>query len=457
MSRPAVREVSRTLVVETGSRPQRFVEAGALFLLVFSPLAYGAVQPWSEAVVELVVLGMAVAYIIGTLRDWELRVELPPGWLPATLLLLLMVLQAVVPGWSVDPHATWRATLKLLAVAVFYLVCWNTYRTRGQAQRAIWTMTLMGTLLAVFGIVQRMMWNGHIYWIGREAPASAFGPFVNRAHFAGLMVVIVPVALAFALTSQRPERRRTRRWRVSWSDRFREWNSREANVGNLVGFFILVMGGAALVSGSRGGALALLGALAAMVLGSLAGERSWSGRAARLGVMTLLIVAAGAWISSEVFYGTIERLAEELGRPDESWRVRIWSDALGLWRSAPVVGTGLATFGVAYPRFRTIEAPVIFTHAESDWVQLLTDTGAVGLGLAFTGVALIGLSLAPRTRSAATTSSRLIALAGLVALIGTSIQAIGNYNAPVIANLLYLAGAVVLAGRINVEALAGSR
>jgi hypothetical protein len=433
----------------TTSWPQRLVEAGALFLLVFSPLAYGARDPWSEAVVELVVLGMAVMYIIGTLGNWELRVELPPGWLPASLLLLLMVLQALVPGWSVDPHATWRATLKLLAVAAFYLICWNTYRTRGQAQRAIWTMVLMGTLLAVFGIVQRMTWNGHVYWIGREAPASAFGPFVNRAHFAGLMVVIVPVALAFALTSQRPERRRTRRWRVSWSDRLRDWNSREANVGNLVGFFILVMGGAALVSGSRGGALALLGALAAMVLGSLAGERSWSGRAARLGVMTLLIVAAGAWISSEVFYGTIERLAEELGRPEESSRVRIWSDALGLWRSAPVVGTGLATFAVAYPRFRTIEAPVIFTHAESDWVQFLTDTGVVGLGLAMGVAVSIALALAPRFRAAERRAANIFALAGLVALVGSIIQGIGNYTLPLAANLTYLALAVVLGVRCH--------
>jgi O-antigen ligase len=431
----------------TTSWPQRLIEAGALFLLVFAPLAYGAVEPWSEAVVELVVLAMAVTYVIGTLRNWELRVELPPGWVPAALLLLLVVLQAVVPGWSVDPHATRRMALKLLAVAAFYLVCWNTYRTRGQAQRAIWTMIIMGTLLAVFGIVQRMTWNGHIYWIGREALGSAFGPFVNRTHFAGLMVVIVPLALAFVLASQRSERRPTRRWRLTWGDRLREWNSQNANATNLVGFLILIMGGAALVSGSRGGVLALLAALAAMVLGSVAGERSWSGRVARLGFMVLLIVGAGTWMSSEVFYGTIERLAEELGRPDESWRVRIWGDALALWRSAPVLGTGLATFSVAFPRFRTIEAPVVFTHAESDWVQLLTDTGVVGLGLVLAVAASLIVSLAWRTRTAAGKGNRMLALAGLVALGAGVVQGVGNYNVSVTANLLYLACAGVVAAR----------
>jgi O-antigen ligase len=397
--------------------PQRFVEGAALFLLVFTPLALGVVDPWSEAVVELVVLAMGVTYVIGTLCDWELRVELPPGWMPATLLLCLVVAQAIVPGWSADPHTTWRMALKLLGVAAFYLICWNVYRTRRQAQRAIWTMILIGTLVSVFGIIQRMAWNGHLYWVGREAPSSAFGPFVNRAHFAGLMVVIVPMTLAFVFTSQRPERRRTRRWRVSWGDRLREWNSQNANASSLVGFFALVMGGAALVSGSRGGVLALLTALAAMALGSLATERSWSGRAARVAFTAFLIVGVGAWISSEVFFGTIERLAIELGRPDDSWRVRLWQDALPLWSSAPLFGTGLGTFGVVFPGFRTIEAPVRFTHAESDWVQLLTDTGFIGFTLGLAVVVSIGFALGRRYREADSRTASIFALAGLVGLV----------------------------------------
>ena len=45
----------------------RLIEAGALFLLVFTPLAYGTVEPWSEAIAELVVLGMVVVWIVGML------------------------------------------------------------------------------------------------------------------------------------------------------------------------------------------------------------------------------------------------------------------------------------------------------------------------------------------------------------------------------------------------------
>jgi O-antigen ligase len=435
--------------VKRSSWPWRLIEAGAIFLLVFTPLAHGAVEPWSEALAELVVLAMAVTYVVGSLRDWELRVELPPGWVPALLFLVLVILQATVPGWSVDPHATRRMAFKLLAVAAFYVLCWNTYRTPGQAQRAIWTTIIMGTLLAVLGIVQRITWNGHLYWIGRPALDSAFGPFVNRTHFAGLMVFVVPLALAFVLVSERRERPRTRRWRLTWGDRLREWNSQQATPRNLVGFLIVVMGGAALISGSRGGVLALLTALAAMVLGSLAGERSWSSRAGRLGFMVLLVILAGVWMNSEVVHGTIERLAEEVGRPEESGRVRIWTDALALWRSAPVLGTGLASFGVAFPSFRTVEAPFVFAHAESDWVQLFTDTGVIGLGLVLATVVSIGLTLLERLRHSHARSDRLWTLAALVALGGGVLQGIGNYNMPIMANLLYLALAIVLGAGVR--------
>jgi O-antigen ligase len=434
----------------TTSWPDRLIEAGALFLLVFTPLAYGTVEPWSEAIAELTVLAMAVTYVLGTLSNWELRVELPPGWLPTALFLGLVTYQALAPH-SLDPHATWREALKLLAVGAFFLVCYNTYRTRAQAQRAVWTMIATGTLVAVFGIVQRVTWNRHLYWIGPEITGgAAFGPFVNRAHFAGLMVIVLPVALALvvarsrgASTSSGRRRHRTRTWR----DRLREWNSREADGASLIPFLVLVMGGAALVSGSRGGVVALLAALLAMIAGSLGLERTWRGRAARLALVTVLVVLAGAWIGGDIVSGTVERLADELGRPEESIRARLWADALGLWRDAPVLGTGLATFGVAFPPFRTIRAPVIFSHAESDWVQLLTDTGVAGVGLALAAVASLGLALLRRLRHTESRFSRVLALAGLVALGGAVVQGIANYNLLIMSNFIYLALVLVLAAR----------
>ena len=291
---------------------------------------------------------------------------------------------------SLAPHATLREAWKLGAVAAFFLVCYNVYRTRAQVQRALWTMIVMGTLISIFGIVQRVTWNGRFYWIGPEAPHSnAFGPFVNRAHFAGLMVIIVPMALALWLGSRRtPTRRRLIR---TWRDRLRVWNSSEAGPVNLVPILALVMGGAALVSGSRGGLVALIGALIAMVVFS-----ARRGTGVKIAAAALFVVLAGIWIGSDIFFGTVERLAEEIQGAPESPRLHIWRDAMELVRQTPLFGVGLSGFGSAYPLVRTVRSPVTFTHAESDWVQLLTDTGLIGTILGVAALTALGAMLLRR-------------------------------------------------------------
>jgi hypothetical protein len=447
----------------------RLIEAGALFLLVFTPLAYGTVEPWSEAIAQLVVLAMAIVWMLRMLRDWEVWVTLPPGWLPGLLFLGLVLLQTVAlpagllelaspwavglhrgaaafgdatGGWvplSLDVHSTGREGLKLAAVGVFFLIVYNTYRTRAQVRRAIWTMIGVGTGISLFGIVQRMTWNGRFYWIGPEAPhANAFGPFVNRAHFAGLVVVVVPMALALVLAGGR---RGSRRRPVhTWGDRIRRWNSEESGPTRLAPFLIVLMGGAALVSGSRGGMVALVAALLVMLTLGARGP-SGAGRAGRLAVTTGLVALAGVWIGGDILYGTITRLAEEIGQADEGTRARLWADVLHGWGPS-ALGSGVDSFKVVYPQFRTIQAPVVFAHAESDLVQLFADTGLVGLGLFLATGALLALDLLAGHRDAESGWTRLVSLAALVGLVGVAVQGVGNFTLPVMSNLLFLAVAV---------------
>jgi O-antigen ligase len=458
------------------SWPDRLIEGGVVFLLIFTPLAYGTVEPWSEAVAVVVILAMASVWLMRMVARGELQVELPPGARPAALFLGLVLLQAVplargvvqlLSPWtaelheaaaayagistswvplSLDPNATAREALKLLAVALFFLVVYNTCRTRAQVRRALWTMVLMGALIAVLGIVQRATWNGRFYWIGPASPsASAFGPFVNRTHFAGLMVIVVPMALALLLAGQREPGRR-RHHTSGWRERLRSWNSREGGPPRLVPWLILLMGGAALVSGSRGGVVALIAALIAMI-GLSARARSRSRRVVTVVVAAALIILAGFWIGGDILLGTVERLAEEVGQPEESPRLHLWANALTLWRDVPLLGTGLASFGTVVPAVQTLPARVAFTHAESDWVQLLTDTGALGLLLALLAAGSLARALLSRYRETGSTWSRAIALGGLVALVGAAIQGIPNFNLAILSNWLYLGLAMAVATR----------
>jgi O-antigen ligase len=444
------------------------IEAGALFLLVFTPLAFGTVEPWSEAIAELVVLGIVLAWALGMLRDWELRIELPPGWLPAYLFLGLVFLQAsplpsalvgLVSPWtlglhetaaayaggssrlvplSLAPHSTSREALKLGAVAVFFLVCFNTYRTRAQVRRALWTMMITGGAISVFGIVQRMTWNGRLYWIGPEAPhrqafgPQAFGPFVNRAHFAGLATIIIAMAVVMLIERDRPARERnhpavTSPWR----------GLLEGSLG-LVALVAMLLGGAVLIAGSRGGIIGLAATLLAMTV-LAAGDRSRQRSVGLVVCVGGVIAVAGAWMGLEILVYTATRFASETAALEESMRILRWADTVKLIGQAPALGTGLASFEVAFPVVRTIPYPARFTHAESDWVQIVSDTGIVGAVLAAAAIGLLLWAGFRAWRASGPPEERALRLGCLAALIGTLVQAAPNYTLPVMSNQLYAA------------------
>jgi hypothetical protein len=65
------------------------------------------------------------------------------------------------------------------------------------ARRFVEALTVFGVVLALVGIVQKPLFTGSIYglWpldVGRQP----FGPFVNKNHFAGWMVMALPLTLA---------------------------------------------------------------------------------------------------------------------------------------------------------------------------------------------------------------------------------------------------------------------
>jgi hypothetical protein len=78
-------------------------------------------------------------------------------------------------------------------------------------------------------------------------------------------------------------------------------------------------------------------------------------------------------------------------------------------------------------------------------MQLLTDTGVIGLGLALAACVVVGLALRRRARIISSSSASIVAIGALVALVGTAVQGVANFNLPVMSNFLYLAAAVGLA------------
>src|SRR5206468_3087542 len=71
----------------------------------------------------------------------------------------------------------------------------------GRARRRLaGTVVAVGLVLTVVGLVQARSGRPGIYGLWRPTfDWAVYGPYVNRNHFAGYMVMAIPLALGFAL------------------------------------------------------------------------------------------------------------------------------------------------------------------------------------------------------------------------------------------------------------------
>ena len=63
-------------------------------------------------------------------------------------------------------------------------------------------------------------------------------------------------------------------------------------------------------------------------------------------------------------------------------RFTVWNDTLVMIRDFPIFGAGFGTYQDLYPSYMTLVTNSMYEHAHNDYLELLTDGGLVGFGLA---------------------------------------------------------------------------
>ncbi|MGH7149972.1 MAG: O-antigen ligase family protein, partial [Planctomycetota bacterium] len=326
----------------------RVAPAGLFALVAGSCFAFGGTAAIALGGGSSLVL---IAAGIGLLRaPWGAVLD------PFELLLLLAAAvpaaHLLVPGPLAAPAFEARVEAhRIVSLCALAALSFEVARRRGRAFLLEPAALAVG-LVCLFGLAQRLF-GPRTFLLG-EVPENArpFGPFLNRNHFAGLAAAGLPLAsLAFAAGGP----------------------GRNALRAALAGACLL----GALVPGSRTGALALAAALLATLL-----VRPMP-RTGRFAAAALLLVGGAA---AALPGGVLDR-AFGAGT---GLRLPIWRDAFHLAARSPILGHGPASFLDAFPSIQTFPSPFVISHAESDLVQSLVETGiaaSLPLLLAF-GLAL---------------------------------------------------------------------
>jgi O-antigen ligase len=426
--------------VSTVFMTQRFdnaIRGGLLFCLVFTALAHGAVEPWSVAIFELIIIALIFLWVIRSVAHGEIAVKVPAEALPIAALIVIGLVQSIAHtdsagrriGLSMDVEATRRVLPVLFCLFVAFILSSNFFTTRKQLRMLGAFLSFYGLTLSVFAIIQNLTWNGRFYWVRHTSGTSVFGPFANRNHFAGYieMLVMVPVALIITRGVRK-------------------------EVRGLYGFAAVFMGTAVLLSLSRGGTISLAAGMIFLALVSVRMTRKNGLKASntpsvlkRVGAIVLIAVAiilVVMWVGAE---DVINRASDSLG--PENTRGLVWRDTWAMIRQNPIVGVGLGAFETAYPIYGQTDGRLAISYAHNDYLQVLADTGFVG-GL----IALWFLLMVFRALVRAMKSSDPL-LAGLAAgcgggLVSILVHSLLDFNLQIPSNALLFLFLLAVVSRI---------
>jgi O-antigen ligase len=438
-----------------GTRALQGLLEGALWAIVAgSVLAFGSVHAWAAtalwvACFAAAAIALARAVMVTGLRHrlgahrvafhvsgrwlvvephssdralgWSIDLGEPalprgPLLVPGLAFLALAVLQLVPlagPPSTLAPEATRRGVTFVLAFLLLHEAAAAAFASSGARRRFRRMLAGLGAALALVALAQLASGTRFVYGFFEPLEGGhPFGPFVNRNHFAGYMLLALPIALGLLADA----------WRAYVRRVGENPNARRSLVGlqteegtRLVYAALppLLGIGALLASTSRGGILAFFAALALAAVGVRArrGTPAWA---------AALVFAAMAltWFGLERLEVRFLRAAD-----DTPGRTVVWRESLQAMHGKRwATGYGFNAFAEALSRVpawrlpegatpwpRGPEAALLsgarvgyrapgdlpglewYREAHNDYVQLLVEAGVPGLliGL-WAGLAALG-------------------------------------------------------------------
>lgn len=370
-----------------------------IFILVFSPLAFGTVEQWSLTLMEVLSLGALLGLIATALRKKSRLYEVP-GILPLILFGIYYVIQLIpLPAEVVrviSPETyrlytgiigqfqpvTWislslykKATLyeffRFAAYASFYVLTIQLL-TQGQyLKKVVAAVIILSSSTALLAIFQYLFYNEKIFWF-RELTAGGtpFGPFVNRNHYAGFMEMVFPVSLSIFL-AYKPVVTYT-----SFREKVAEmFSQKRTNTYILTGLASTLMAVSVFLSLSRGGIISL--SLSMIFFGLLVYfGKTGKKRGFLVIVIFLIIVLSVGWFGWDHVFERFSKVRDIQGNIEVN-RQTIWKDTAAIIRDFPVTGTGFGTLVNIYGKYRTLEGESVLYHAHNDYLEVLSDGGLI--------------------------------------------------------------------------------
>ena len=415
---PLVRGVTFRHRLERALRISLFV--ALCTLLIFGPLALGMVQNWSTALFEAGAAALLVIWMAWQLTASEVSVQWNPLFAPM-LVFFGLVLAQIAFHHSAYLYDSLSELWLYIAYGILVFVAVQLVRADdGFILRFGKTMALFGSVYAVFAVFQGFTSEDRIYWLIKPRAGSVYGSYVNHNHYAGLMELLLPIALVLALSGSVRGGKRV-----------------------LLVFAATLMAASVFLCQSRGGMFAVI---VETVFLAIFWMRQFSPRESAAVFVAFCLVTALflAWIAPQQVGGRITDIHDPA-------RWLIHRDSIRMFAAHPFLGSGFGSFAAAFPRYRVFYDGFFINHAHDDYLELLLETGLAGFAVAVWFIIVLYREGLSNLRPARFSPAALISTAALAGCTGLLAHSFMDFNLHIPANaaLFYVLCAVATAPLVS--------
>ena len=296
--------------------------------------------------------------------------------------------EVMAGGWaplSLAPWATLSGAASAAIVLVVALTAARMAATRSGLPLLLGLLAGTGVLVAVLGLAGEAGAPEKVLLIrDNTGGGGPYGPFVNENHFAQAMELTLPAALVLLTVNARRLKRPGGRRQLA----------AVMVLASAVATVVIVA--AMLRSGSRGGALFLLAALA-LTLGLWFRPRRFRGKrwpAVVIGVVLLAVVVGLSWNRlPELEEGLRDLVVVEGVDGNDRWD--LWAGTIESWQRSPVVGSGLGSYRFVIGMDKPATGESVLEQAHNDWLEWASTTGLIGVAALVLFVVGMVVILAP--------------------------------------------------------------
>ena len=389
------------------------IQACLIFLLIFTPLALGTVQAWSIFVMRVAVIVGLVSWFLRMIGQGQITVRRTPIDIPVLVFLGVATVSALRSPYR-RLSMEWLANLATY-VAIYFLVT-NNLRNNRNIKRLVTAMFFAATIAGVYGLLR---YFNILDILPHSQDPRISSTYYNPNHYAGFLILVTPLSLSFFLFSKT----------------------------YLRSLAFAVLSAVLVANLALSFSMTNLAFLISMLLLIIVVLRFRELRTATRRLLTalplfLLLYFFILSLTRPIFPRYDITATTRFGQVKEtlvgavSERIGEWRDELPVFLDRPYLGWGLGTFSEMFPRYRPLDPHWAFfrSYAHSDYLQIASDMGIVGLG---SYLILVGVIVGGSIRLLRQTQNpyRVLSLGVTVALFAAIIRSFWDNNLFVIQSL----------------------